>query len=269
MKKQYKLGVIGCGFIGETILKGAVLSDFLRGKKIIVSDIAEENLDKADELGVHVTSDNKFVAENSEFLLLAVKPSDFAGVVDSLYGYRPDKVISVMLGVKKNTIKNALGVGLIKVARCALNLPCTIGSGAIGLDMTDFNKSNDDTDFIYSLFAQLGTIVSVDESKVDAVTALSVNGPASVIMFIDSLIEAGVRQGLPRSEAKILAVQTVLGSAEMVQREENTVSELLSLACRGGTGIEAVKTLEERGLRQIVCDTVEACASRAKELSDK
>ena len=174
-----------------------------------------------------------------------------------------------MLGVKKNTIKNALGVGLIKVARCALNLPCTIGSGAIGLDMTDFNKSNDDTDFIYSLFAQLGTIVSVDESKVDAVTALSVNGPASVIMFIDSLIAAGVRQGLPRSEAKILAVQTVLGSAEMVQREENTVSELLSLACRVGIGIEAVKTLEERGLRQIVCDTVEACASRAKELYDK
>lgn len=270
MKKQYKLGVIGCGFMADAILRGVILSDFLRGKKIIVSDISEDNLDKADELGVHITNDNKFVAENSEFLLLAVKPQDFTNVVKSLRGFRPEKVISVMAGVKKNTIKNAFGVGLIKVARCTPNLPCSIGSGAIGLDMTDFNKSTDDTDFIYNVFEKLGTVVSVDESKMDAVTALSGSGPAYVFMFIDSLIEAGVKQGLPRSEAKILAVQTVLGSAEMVQREENTINELLMQVCsKGGTSIEAVKVFENGGFRKIICDAVEACANRAKELSDK
>lgn len=270
MKKQYKLGVIGCGFMADAILRGVILSDFLRGKKIIVSDISEDNLDKADELGVHITNDNKFVAENSEFLLLAVKPQDFTDVVKRLRGFRPEKVISVMAAVKKNTIKNAFGVGLIKVARCTPNLPCSIGSGAIGLDMTDFNKSTDDTDFIYNVFEKLGTVVSVDESKMDAVTALSGSGPAYVFMFIDSLIEAGVKQGLPRSEAKILAVQTVLGSAEMVQREENTISELLMQVCsKGGTSIEAVKVFENGGFRKIICDAVEACANRAKELSDK
>lgn len=270
MKKQYKLGVIGCGFMADAILRGVVLSDFLRGKKIIVSDISDEKLEKADELGVHITTDNKFVAENSEFLLFAVKPQDFSRVVESLQGFRPDKVISVMAGVKKNTIKNALGVGLIKVARCMPNLPCTIGSGAIGLDMTDFNKSTDDTDFIYNVFNNLGTVVSVDESKMDAVTALSGSGPAYAFMFIESLIEAGVKQGLPRSEAKILAVQTVLGSAEMVQREENTVNELLMQVCsKGGTSIEAVKVFEDGGFRKIVCEAVDACAKRAKELSDK
>ena len=270
MKKQYKLGVIGCGFMAEAILKGVVLSDFLRSKKIIVSDISEENLKKAEELGVHITGDNKFVAENCEFLLLAVRPQDFSSVVESLQGFRPKKVISVMAGVKKNTIKNAFGVGLIKVARCTPNLPCCIGSGIICIDMTDFNKSKDDTDFIYNFFANLGTVVSVDESKMDAGTALSGSGPAYVFMFIDSLIEAGVKLGLPRGEAKILAVQTVLGSAEMVQREENTVNELLMQVCsKGGTSIEAVKVFENGGFRKLVGDAVDACANRAKELSDK
>lgn len=269
MKKQFKLGVIGCGFMADAILRGVVLSDFLRTKKIIVSDISEEKLEKAEELGLNVTCDNKFVAENSEFLLFAVKPQDFSAVVNSLQGFRPEKVISVMAGIKKSTIKNSLGVGLIKVARCIPNLPCSIGSGAIGVDMTDFNKVTDDTEFIYNIFDKLGTVVSVDESKIDAVTALSGSGPAYVFMFLESLIEAGVKQGLPRGEAKILAVQTVLGSAEMVQREENSVDELLMQVCsKGGASIEAVKVFENGGFRHIINNAVDACAKRIKELSE-
>jgi len=175
-----------------------------------------------------------------------------------------------MNGITKNSIKNSLGVKAVKVARCLLNLPCSIGSGAIGVDMTDFNKDTDDTDFISNIFNKLGTVVSVDESKLDAVSGLSLSGPAYTFMFIDSLIEAGVKHGLPRSEAKILAVQTVLGSAEMVQREEQTVDELLMQTCNnGGAGIEAVKVFEEKGFRNIISEAVDACVNRAKGASDK
>lgn len=266
MKKQFKLGVIGCSFFSNAILRGVVLSDLIREKKIIVSDENEAELDKLSYLGVRTTTSNKFVAENSEFVLFAVKSKKFEAISKELEGVRPEKVISVMDGITKNSVKNVLGVGVIKVARAVLNLPCEIGSGAIGIDMVDFNKSTDDCDFISSVFGTLGTIVSVEESKLNAVNGLSGSGSAYSFMFIDALINAGVQQGLTKNEAKIFAVQTVLGSAEMVQREENTVEELTVLACnKGGAAVEAVKVLEEKGLSDAISSAVEACVNRAKE----
>lgn len=270
MKKQFKLGVIGGGSMAVAVLRGVVLSDFLKEKKIIVSDKSEEVLDKLNYLGVRTTTDNKFVAENSEYLLFAVNSKDFEECVKSLKGYLPEKVISVMPAVKKSVIKNTLGVGVIRVARCVPNLPCCIGSGAIGIDMTDFNKFNDDTDFISNVFNKLGTIVSIDESKMDAVTALGGGGPAYAFIFIESLIDAGVKQGLTRGEAKILAVQTVLGSAEMVQREDVPINELVMQVCNnGGAAIEAVKVLEANGFSSVVEQAVGASVARTKELSAK
>lgn len=266
MKKQFKLGVIGCSFFSNAILRGVVLSDLIREKKIIVSDENEDELDKLDYLGVRTTTDNKYVAENSEFVLFAVKPKKFEAISKELEGVRPEKVISVMDGLTKNSIKNALGVGLIKVSRAVLNLPCNIGSGTVGIDMIDFNKSADDCDFISEVFGTLGTVVSLEESKLNAVYGLSGCGPAYTFMFIDALVNAGVKQGLTKSEAKILAVQTVLGSAETVQREENTLEELTMLVCnKGGAAVEAVKVLEEKGFGDAVSSAVEACVNRAKE----
>ena len=266
MKKQFKLGVIGCSFFSNAILRGVVLSDLIREKKIIVSDENEDKLDNLDYLGVRTTTDNKFVAENSEFVLLAVKPNKFEAISKDLEGIRPEKVISIMEYFTKNAIKNALGVGLIKVARAVLNTPSNIGSGIIGIDMIDFNKSADDCDFISEVFGSLGTVVSLEESKLNAVYGLSGCGPAYTFMFIDALVNAGVQQGLTKSEAKILAVQTLLGSAEMVQREENTLEELTMLACnKGGAAVEAVKILEEKDFSGAVSTAVEACVKRAKE----
>ena len=270
MKKKFKLGVIGCGFMARSILRGVVLSDFLSEKKIIVSDVSEENLNEVDYLGIATTTDNRFVAENSEFLLFAVKPQNFAEVVESLGSFKPEKVISIMAGVKKNTIKNSFGLAAVKVARCMPNLPCSIGSGMVGIDMSDFNSSTDDTDFITNVFGSFSSVLSVHESKMDAVTGISGSGPAYVFMFIDSLVDAGVKQGLTKSEAKILAVQTVLGAAEMVQREEQSISELIMRVCsKGGTTIEAVKALQENDFSGAIEKAVDACVKRAKELSDR
>lgn len=271
MKKRYKLGVIGCGFMAKAILKGIVLSDYISGRKIIVSDVNESNLDDIyDELCVNTTKDNREVAENSEFLLFAVKPQNFAEIAAELGGICPDKVISIMAGVTKAYIKNSLGVGLIKVARCMPNLPCSIGSGMMGVDMSDFNSDVHDTEFITKLFDCLGQVLSVSEDKLDAVTGISGSGPAYVFMFIDALVDAGIRQGLTRNEAKTLAVQTVLGGAEMVQHSEKPLSELIMSVCsKGGTTIEAVKVFEENNFRGTVSAAVDACVKRSKELSKR
>lgn len=269
MKKKFKLGVIGCGYMGSAIVKGVVLSDFLNPKKIVVADSNEANLDKINELGVYTCNSNKYIAENSEFLLIAVKPQQFNAVVFSLGEIKPEKVISVMAGVKKNTIKEVFARYTIKVARCMPNLPCSIGSGSVGIDMSDFDGDIDDIEFITNIFNNLGVVLSVDESKMDAVTGISGSGPAYAFMFIDSLIDAGVQQGLTSDEAKVLAVQTVLGAAEMVQRDEESISDLIMHVCsKGGTTIEAIKVLEENHFRAIVSKAVSACVKKAEELSE-
>lgn len=269
MKKQFKLGVIGCGIMAKAILRGAIESEFLKARKVAVSDKNGDKLEEIEsELGVFVTQDNKYIAENSEFLLFAVKPQSFPEAVKELGGYCPEKVISVMAGIKKAYIKNSLGVGLIKVARCMPNLPCSVGSGMMGVDMSDFNSNTDDVEFIYNLFDCMGRVLSISENKMDAVTGISGSGPAYVFMFIDSLIDAGVNEGLTRDEARTLAVQTVLGSAEMVNVTDKPVSELIMNVCsKGGTTIEAVKVLEEKNFRGTVAEAVSACVKRSEELS--
>lgn len=270
MKKQFKLGVIGCGYMAQSILRGVVLSDFLHEKKIIVGVENEEALEKVAFLGVRTATDYKSVAENSEYLLLDVKPQKLEEVIKSLGGFKPAKVISVLSSVRKSTIKNLFGFGAVYVARCLPNMPCSIGSGVIGIDMSDFNKSTDDIEFISNVFNCIGTVLSVDESKMEAVSGVSVSGPAYVFMFIDSLIDAGVKNGLTKNEAKILAVQTLLGSAEMVERDEQSLSELIVESCgKGGASLEAIKVFEEKNFRGIVSDAVSACVKRSKELSEK
>ncbi len=269
MKKRYKLGVIGCGFMASAIVKGVVLSDFLSARKVIVSDTDGAKLDDiSSELGVEVTADNRRVAEESEFVLFAVKPQNFDEVAAGIADIRVEKVISIMAGIKKAYIKNALGVGIIKVARCMPNLPCSIGSGAMGVDLADYNNSVDDAQFIAMLFDCLGTVVSLPESKLDAVTGISGSGPAYVFMFIDALVDAGVRHGLTEDEARTLAAQTVYGAADMVTRTDKKLSDLIANVCsKGGTTIEAVKALEENNFRAAVDAAVDACVARSKELS--
>lgn len=271
MKKQFKLGIIGCGAMATAIIKGISESDFIRARKIIVSDNDEKKLNTVNETyGVCVSDDNRFVAENSEYLVFAVPPRDFDSVVSELQGVCPQKVISVMAGVKKSAIKNALGVGLIRVARCVPNYPCSVGYGMTGIDMSDYNKNTDDLEFIYNLFNCVGRVLSVPEDKLDAVTSISGSGPAYVFMFIDSLIDAGIKQGLNKEEALTLTLQTVLGSCQLLGETDKSLPELIMSVCtKGGTSIEAVKVLEQNNFRDIMAQAVQACANRAKELSDK
>lgn len=271
MKKQFKLGIIGCGNMANAILKGVADSGIIRMKKVVVSDLNRDKLDNVcDELDVNVTDDNRYVAENSEFLLLAVKPQSFAALSEELKGVCPEKVISIMAGVKKTTVKNSFGVGLIKVARCMPNLPCVAGYGMLCVDVTDFNGNTEDSDFVFELFGALGRVLSVSEDKLDAVTGISGSGPAYAFIFIDSLIDAGVKQGLTYDEAKLLAIQTVWGSCGMLMESEEPLSELIMNVCsKGGTTIEAVKVFENNNFRGIISDAVDACVKRSKELSDR
>lgn len=270
MKKQYKLGVIGGGFMATAIIKGIVYSEMIRGKKILAADPSESARERLTELGVYTTANNRDVAGNCEYLLLAFKPQNFEAVAESVRGLPVDKVITIMAGVKKQKIKDALFGNNIKVARAMPNLPCSIGSGMTAVDLEDFSDDADDCSFILDMFGHIGNVLTVPENKLNAVTGISGSGPAYVYLFIDGLIKAGVRNGLTEDEAKTLAVATVSGGADMVaESEDKTLDQLISAVCsKGGTTIRAVESFQADDLEGVIDRAVTACVKRAEELSE-
>ncbi len=267
MKKKFKLGVIGAGFMSTAIVQGLINCKTLMPTQILVSDIFEKSLEKAKNLGVNTTLDNAYLVENSEFVLFAVKPQTFNDVINGLNGVKCNKVISIMAGVKKQRIKAYFTNSA--VARCMPNTPCAIGSGAVGIDATDFTNQ-EDVGFIKNIFSSIANVVFVEESKLNAVTGVSGSSPAYFYLFLKGIIDAGVKNGLTEEEALSLASATMIGAGKMVlANKDKSLEELISAVCsKGGTTIEAVKVFNENKINEIIDQAIVACIKRSKELEN-
>ncbi|MBO4251511.1 MAG: pyrroline-5-carboxylate reductase [Clostridia bacterium] len=266
MEKKFKLGVIGAGFMSSAIINGAINSHVLTPNQIIVSDVKPDALSKLEKKGVNTTVDNSEVLNCAEFVLFAVKPQNFKDAVKNIKIFSCEKIISIMAGVKKASIKDILNKK-IKVARCMPNTPCSVGCGAVGIDLNDFTDEND-REFVKNLFSSFAQIVVLDESKLNAVTGISGSSPAYFYLFIKGIIDAGVKQGLDPDDAKKLAVNTMIGSGKMIfENSDKSLDDLIFAVCsKGGTTIEAIKVYNENGLSEITDKAVSACVKRAEEL---
>ena len=266
MKKKFKLGVIGCGFMASAIINGAINSKILSANEIIVSDVNPVSLSKMEQNGVNTTTDNVTLVSNAEFVLFAVKPQSLNDVLVQIKDIKVEKIISIMAGVKKEKIRTAFPNA--KIARCMPNTPCSIGCGAIGLDVSEF--FDQDKDFVVSLLSSLAQVVCVDEDKLNAVTGVSGSAPAYFYLFLKGIIDAGVKQGLSYDEAKLLATNTMIGAGKMVLINENkSLDDLINAVCsKGGTTIEAVNTYNQNNLTEITNKAVDACVKRASELEN-
>ncbi len=267
MKKSFKLGVIGAGFMSSAIIKGLIDSNYLLPSDIIVSDKNFDSLAKMDNLKVKTTNSNLDLVNSAEFVLFAVKPQSLEVVLDEIKQGTCEKFISIMAGIKKERIRKAFNSA--KIARCMPNTPCSILNGAVGLDISEFTK-NEDRAFIEGIFSVIAQVVLVDESKLNAVTGVSGSSPAYFYLFLKGIIEAGVKQGLTEEQAKLLATSTMIGAGKMVlMNKDKTLDELIGAVCsKGGTTIEAIKVYENNGLSNITDLAVEACVKRAKELEN-
>ncbi len=265
MKKNFKLGVIGAGFMSKAIIEGVLKSGFINPSDILVSDISEIALSGLSEKGIKISLSNDFVCENSEFVLLAIKPQTFNSL--NLNAIEVEKVISIMAGVNKNTIKQTFINA--KVVRCMPNTPISLGYGAVGIDCSDFDNP-EDVSFVENIFSPVANVVCVEEKKLSAVTGISGSSPAYFYLFVKSLIEAGVNNGLSGIEAEKLVLATMRGSFEMLfNRGEKTIEQLISAVCsKGGTTLEAMRVFEHNNFSKIVYNAVDACVERAHELED-
>ncbi len=267
MKKKFKFGVIGAGFMASAIISGVISSKILCPNDIIVSDISDDALNKKANLGIATTKDNAYLISNSEFVLFAVKPQNFESVIDGNCSIGECKFISIMAGVKKAKIKSKF-IGA-KVARCMPNTPCSIGAGAVGIDLSDFSDE-DDINFIKNLFSSLADVICVEEDKLNAVTGVSGSSPAYYYLFLKGIIDAGVKHGLDEESAKRLAVNTMIGAGKMVlANNDKTLDELINAVCsKGGTTIEAINVYKNNNLNDITMQAIDACVRRSMELEN-
>ncbi len=267
MKKKFKLGVIGAGFMSTAIIKGAISSGILSCNDIIVSDVSEQSLLNIAKFGVCTETDNKVLVSQSEFVLFAIKPQNLNDVLIDIKDCACEKYISIMAGVKKSRIKNVFNNA--KVARCMPNTPCSIGCGAVGLDLTDYNDENDKS-FIYNLLSSFAQVVVTSEENLNAVTGVSGSSPAYFYLFLKGIINCGVKNGLAYEDAMLLATNTMIGAGKMVlQNKGKTLDELISAVCsKGGTTIEAINVYKDCRLDNITEKAIDACIKRATELEN-
>ena len=264
MEKKFTLGIIGAGNMASAILGGVLRGGLLRADRIVVSDRDEEKRAVMAQNGVSVTADNCEVASSCEYLMFAVKPQIAPQVFEEIAPViSAGTVISIMAGIPVAKLQAALGER--NYVRVMPNTPALVGEGMSVIAFRDGARSQ----FVADIFASIGKVAELDESKFDAVTSLSGSGPAYVYMFIEALINGGIEGGLDPETAKLLAVQTVRGSAKMVGLSTRPVSELVDAVCsKGGTTIQAVESFREDGLEDIVKKGMAKCKKRSEELAN-
>jgi pyrroline-5-carboxylate reductase len=267
-KSIKSLGLIGAGKMGTALVRGFLEAGIVQTGQIIASDPAESALDHLkQQTGVKTTSRNTEVAKQSEVILIAVKPDVMRSVLQQIKPFvgKDHLVISIVAGIALGAIEDSLGQGC-RVVRVMPNTPCLVGAAAAPFSLGK-DATTEDAGLVKALFGTVGLAVQVDEKHLDAVTGLSASGPAYVFLMIQALSDGGVKMGLPRSVASLLAAQTVFGAAKMVLEMKKHPGELKDMvASPGGTTIAGLHVLEARAFSAALMEAVEAATRRAKEL---
>lgn len=262
-----QLGIIGGGVMAEAILSRLLSQEICSSEQIQVSDVCKERLeDLIGQYQIQGSTNNDAVASNSQVLLLAIKPQIFAKVAAPLASSISPKclVLSILAGVTLGTLEAAFpGSPVIRVMP---NTPATVGAGMAAIAAGNYANQTH-LDLAHQLFSAVGQVVTVPESLMDAVTGLSGSGPAYVALVLEALTDGGVAVGLPRPIAAQLALQTLLGTAKLVDETGLHPAQLKDqVTSPGGTTIAGVAALEQAGLRSALIKAVQAAYHRSCEL---
>jgi pyrroline-5-carboxylate reductase len=255
--------------MATALIRGMLRAGVAQSAEVIASDpLASARSGLAAETGITVLEANQAVAKQSEILVLAVKPQSMPQVLAELKTMvgPGHLVISIAAGISITTLSQGLG-SLCRIVRVMPNTPALLGAGASAYAVAAGVGEADEA-VVRELLASVGRAVQVPEHLLDAVTGLSGSGPAFVYLMIEALSDGGVRVGLPREIATMLAAQTVLGAARMVLESGLHLGVLKDqVTSPGGTTIAGLHALERGGVRAALMDAVGAATRRSAELA--
>ena len=262
-----KLAAIGAGQMAEALIGGLLEARALEVADLWATDpMAERRELMKRRFGIKVGTDNKEAAGWADVVLLAVKPQSLDGVVDELAPVLAGRlVISIAAGVPLKRIADRLS-GNTRLIRAMPNAPAMVRQGMSVLAIGP-GASEEDRQLGQALFEAVGRVSVVEERLMQAVTGLSGSGPAYGYMIIEAMADGGVKMGLPRQVAQLLAAQTLEGAARMVLETGEHPARLKDcVASPGGTTIAGLHELEQGGLRATLIAAVEAATRRSEEL---
>jgi pyrroline-5-carboxylate reductase len=263
-----RVGFLGAGQMATALARGWLAAGLLGREHIRASDPLPVARDAfARETGVTAVDGNRGVVEGSDLLVLAVKPQNVAAVLAEVRPLISGRhcVVSIAAGVTLARLGELLGPAC-RLVRVMPNTPCLVGASASAYAAGP-TATEEDVRLVDWLMNAIGRALPLPEKLLDAVTGLSGSGPAFVYVMIEALSDGGVRMGLPRDVATVLAAQTVLGAARMVL-DTGLHPGLLKdrVASPGGTTIAGLHALECGGLRAALMNAVEAATLRSAEL---
>lgn len=260
------LAVVGVGAMGEALLAGWLKAGW-KPSEILIVDAHQGRMDEmAERYGVRAATVAE-VAGSADVVVIAVKPQHVAGALQELAGLRAGSlVISIAAGVTLAALESGVPDG-VAVIRVMPNTPALVGKGMSGV-APGSRSGEEHLATAVALLEAVGAVVVVEESQLDALTALSGSGPAYLFYVADAMIEAGVHQGLTRQQATQLVNQTILGSGAMLVESGRSASQLREMVTSpAGTTAAALRALDERGVRAGFLAAVQACYDRSVEMA--
>ena len=264
-----KLGFIGAGNMATAMMSGIVSGEIFHADEIIMSDVSNSRLAfLSEKYGVETTTDNTAVAKGAEVIILAVKPQYYTQVITEIAPFVTEEqlIITIAPGQTLSSLSERFGSDKLKIIRTMPNTPAMVGAG-ITAATPNANVTDDELAYVRRILGGFGISEVIGENLMDAVVSVSGSSPAYVFMFIEAMADAAVADGMPRAQAYRFAAQAVMGSAKMVLETGKHPGELKDMVCSpAGTTIEAVRVLEEKGLRSAVIGAMQACTERSRSL---
>lgn len=260
-----KLGILGVGKMGGSILEGIKNSMLLESRDILFYTPNEAHQKKYISKGYTLAENEKDLFENSENILLAIKPQMFSSVLEVAksidFNYRA--VISIAAGKSINGIQSYFKNATI--IRAMPNTPAFIQCATTTICS---NRKNEAYDFAKGIFSSIGKVVEVEEVQIDAALPLNGSMPAYLYLFAKAFIENGVKYGLSYAAAKDLCCNAIIGSAQMILSSSDSIDTLIQNVCsKGGTTLAGLDQLYDNRFEDSISKCFTACFNRAKELN--
>lgn len=263
-----RIAFIGAGNMGEALIRGLLSAERVRPEQLIATDVRMDRLDVIRKLyDIETLTDNREAVTKAQVVLLAVKPQVMKAVLSELDGVLAEDhlVLSIAAGIRTAFIESQFSRPT-RVVRIMPNTPALVLAGASAM-APGRHATQEDIEMARQIFETVGCVVQVEEKLMDAVTGLSGSGPAYIFVLIEALSDAGVRMGLSREVATLLAAQTVLGAARMVLEVGEHPARLKDMVTSpGGTTAAGLHVLEQAGFRGTLKSAVEAATRRSQEL---
>ena len=264
------IGFIGGGNMAEALIKGIVSGQQSavsnQQKKIFVSEPREERRQYLEETyGVKTTDKNTDVVSASDIIILAVKPQNMEQALDNIKdSVTEDKtVVSIAAGITLSYLQSRLKTK--KLIRVMPNTPALVQEGMSVMSLCECFPDKDIAP-VREILMSIGKVLVMPEKYMNAVTALSGSGPAFIAFFAEAMIEAGIKSGLSRGHAAELVVQTLLGTAKILDTGLSPDELREMVTSPGGTTAAGLKVFNEKDLTDIVITAIEAAVKRAEEL---